>query len=190
MAPIYYAVKVVAAVWIIMVIFILFFGGNKSEKQDRSSKIFIILTISFVLPIIQYTVASGTAAPGAFSWGFPIISYLGFFLFAFGLCIHITGIYTLNKHWSAVVVIKQDHQLVETGIYKTIRHPIYAGLLLEFLGFGLALSNWITILVLVLPNAASLAYRIHVEERALAAHFGDAYTQYARKTSRLIPGIF
>jgi protein-S-isoprenylcysteine O-methyltransferase Ste14 len=63
-------------------------------------------------------------------------------------------------------------------------------LLLQILGFGLALSNWITILVLVVLNAASFAYRIYVEERALAEHFGEAYTDYARKTSRLIPGIF
>jgi protein-S-isoprenylcysteine O-methyltransferase Ste14 len=42
----------------------------------------------------------------------------------------------------------------------------------------------------LVPNAAGFAYRIYVEERALEEHFGDAYINYARKTSRLIPGIF
>jgi len=53
----------------------------------------------------------------------------------------------------------------------------------------LGLANWISILVLVLLNAASLAYRIYVEEKALEKHFGDEYIKYAHKTKRLIPGI-
>lgn len=190
MVSIYYAVRVVAVIWILMVIFIVFMGGDKSHKQDRASMLILMISFSFILPAIKYTADLGAAAPGAFSWGFPWVSYLGFFLFFFGLFIYWASIATLNKQWSSVVVIKPDHKLVNTGIYKYIRHPIYAALLLQILGFGLALSNWITILVLVVPNALGFAYRIYVEERALEKHFGDAYIDYARKTSRLIPGIF
>jgi len=57
------------------------------------------------------------------------------------------------------------------------------------LGLGLGLANWISILVLVLLNAASLVYRIDVEEKALKKHFGEEYIKYAHKTKRLIPGI-
>ena len=190
MASIYYAVRVLAVLWILMVIFIVFMGGNKSHKQDRASMLLLMISFSFVLPTIKYTTDLGTAALGAFSWGFPWISYLGFFLFFFRLLVNWASIATLNKQWSAVVVIKPDHKLVDTGIYEYIRHPIYAALLLQILGFGLALSNWITILVLVVPNAASLAYRIYMEEHVLEEHFRDSYIDYARKTSRLIPGIF
>jgi len=190
MASIYYAVRVVAVIWILMVIFIVLMGGDKSRKRDRASMLFLMISFSFVLPAIKYTADHGAAAPGAFSWGFPWVSYLGFFLFFFGLLVNWASIATLNKQWSAVVVIKPDHKLVDTGIYKHIRHPIYAALLLQILGFGLTLANWITILVLVVPNAFGFAYRIYVEERALAEHFGEAYIGYARKTRRLIPGIF
>lgn len=190
MASIYYAVRVLAVLWILMVLIIVLMGGNKSHNQDHASMLILMISFSFVLPTIKYTADHGAAAPGAISWGFPWISYLGFFLFFFGLLVHWASIATLNRQWSAVVVIKPDHKLVDTGIYKYIRHPIYTALLLQILGFGLALSNWITILVLVIPNALGFAYRIYVEERALKEHFGEAYIDYAGKTSRLIPGIF
>jgi protein-S-isoprenylcysteine O-methyltransferase Ste14 len=190
METIYYAVKVVALLWILMVACIAMFGANKSAKDDRSSMYFLAITLTTVLPTIGYTVNAGTTAPGAFSWGFPVISYIGFVVFLLGLIVNWTGILTLNKQWSAVVVISKDHKLIDTGIYKYIRHPIYAGVLLELLGLGLALANWITILVLVLLNAASLAYRMYVEEKGLEKHFGEAYIEYARTCKRLLPGIF
>jgi protein-S-isoprenylcysteine O-methyltransferase Ste14 len=190
MESIYYAVKVVTLLWVLMVALIAMFGANKSASEDRSSMYFLAITLTTVLPAIGYTVDAGRLAPGAFSWGFPLVSYLGFFVFLLGLLINWTGILTLNKQWSAVVVISKDHRLIDTGIYKYIRHPIYTGVLLELLGLGLALANWITILVLVSLNAVSIAYRIFVEEKALEKHFGDGYIMYARKTRRLIPGIF
>jgi protein-S-isoprenylcysteine O-methyltransferase Ste14 len=190
MDSIYYAVKAVAAIWVLMTFMIYLFGGSRPEKNDRFSFFFIMITITFVLPTIQATVAAGVTGPGAFSWGFPLVSYAGFFVFLFGLVIHWIGIITLNKQWSTVVVISKDHKLIDTGIYRTIRHPIYAGVLLEILAMGLALSNWIAILALVIPNAVAFAYRMHVEERALGQYFGEAYVQYSRKTSRLIPWIF
>lgn len=189
MEPVYYAVKVVALLWILMVGFIALLGGNKSLKDDRSSMFFLAITLSSVLPTIGYTAQAGRTAPGAFSWGFPIVSYLGFVLFFLGLLINWTGILTLKKQWSAVVIISKDHQLINTGIYKYIRHPIYAAILLELFGLGLGLANWISMLVLVLFNAVSLGYRIYVEEKALEKYFGEAYVHYACRTKRLIPGI-
>ena len=89
-----------------------------------------------------------------------------------------------------IVVVSDDQRLVDSGVYKFIRHPIYSGVILELLGFGVALSNWLSILLLLLPNLASLAYRIFVEEKVLEKHFGDDYLAYERRTKRLIPGLF
>ncbi len=190
MESIYYAVKVLALLWILIVIFLALLGGTRNTKDDRGSQLLVAVTISSVLSIIRYTTDNGVNAPGAFVWGFPWVSYVGFLIIGFGILIHYSGISTLGKQWSVTVVIKENHQLVETGIYKYIRHPIYAAILLELLGMGVALSNWITVLALVIPNAASLAYRIHVEEKTLEKYFGPGYLEYARRTSRLIPRIF
>jgi hypothetical protein len=67
METIYYAVKVLALLWILMVAFIARFGANQSVKDDRSSRLFMAVTLSTVLPTIGYTVDAGTTAPGAFS---------------------------------------------------------------------------------------------------------------------------
>jgi protein-S-isoprenylcysteine O-methyltransferase Ste14 len=131
---------------------------------------------------------AGALSPGRFSWGFPYVSYFGFLLFFFGIALRWAGVLTLNRQGS--VVVADGHKLVDSGIYKIIRHPVYAALLLELLGFGLALSNWLSILILLIPNAVSLAYRIFVEEKALEGYYGNAYVEYERRTKRLIPGIF
>lgn len=57
-------------------------------------------------------------------------------------------------------------------------------------GFGLALSNWLAILFLVIPNLAGFAYRIHVEERVLRKQFGQAYVLYEQHAKRLMPWVF
>jgi protein-S-isoprenylcysteine O-methyltransferase Ste14 len=189
-ASIYYAIRIVALLYILMTFFILASGGKQSDKNDRFSRNFIMITMGCFLPIIGYSVDGGVTAPGAFTWGFPFISYTGFLLILLGLVIHFTGIFTLGKRWSTVADVSEDRRLVDIGIYKYIRHPIYAGLLLEYIGFGVALANWITILVLFVPFTSALGYRIYVEEQALRESFGDAYISYARKTKRLIPGVF
>ena len=190
MNSIYYNVKVAAVLWICMALFVLATGGRKKAKEDRFSTYILMVTMSAFLPTIGYIANAGEAGPGAFSWGFPTVSYVGFCVVLLGAAIHILGILTLKKEWAAVVVVTEGQKLVDSGIYKFIRHPIYAAILLELLGFGLALSSWLAILLLVLPNAASLTYRIYIEEKVLEKHFGDVYISYERRTKRLIPGIF
>jgi protein-S-isoprenylcysteine O-methyltransferase Ste14 len=83
----------------------------------------------------------------------------------------------------------EGHKIIDKGLYGIIRHPSYLGSLVTFAGLGLALENWLSLLVLLaLPVAATL-YRISVEEKALLDHFGSAYRDYMRRTKRLIPGI-
>jgi CubicO group peptidase (beta-lactamase class C family) len=74
-------------------------------------------------------------------------------------------------------------------LYGIVRHPSYLGSLLTFVGLGLALENWLSILVLVILPAAATFYRISVEEKVLIDHFGSAYTDYMSRTKRLVPGV-
>lgn len=190
MESIYFVVKVAALLWVGAMFFIFVMGSNASEKDDRFSSSVLFGTMSAFLPAIQFGTYQGTTGTGYFSAGFPFVSYGGFLLIAIGAATHAAGILTLKKQWSSVVVIASNHKLIDTGLYKFIRHPIYTGILLELLGFGLAVSNWISILILVIPNCAGLAYRIHTEEQVLRRHFGDAYLAYERHTKRFVPWVF
>jgi len=97
---------------------------------------------------------------------------------------------TLGIHYSGHVSVKKEQELVQSGPYRLIRHPAYAGYLL--VGFGLALGyasfwSFVSILFILLP---AVIYRIRVEDRLLAEYFETQFEQYAHKTKRLIPGIW
>ena len=97
---------------------------------------------------------------------------------------------TLKKQFTVKVSIIEKHEIVETGIYKIIRHPAYLGHLASLLGIGLVLGNWVGLTALVVLPLAGILYRIHVEESALLRYFGPAYQEYASRTKRLLPGIW
>lgn len=190
METIHSAVQILALIWGMVMFFLYVTSGNPSEKDDRFSSCIILASMTAFLPAVQYGTNAGETGVGFFAAGYPYVSYTGFLLIALGVAIHADGIITLNKQWSPMVVIREEHLLVKNGVYRYIRHPIYAGIFLELLGFGLALSNWISLLALLLPNVVSISYRIHIEERALRRYFGSAYTSYARTTKRLIPWVY
>lgn len=93
----------------------------------------------------------------------------------------------LGTSFTYDVRVRHGQAVVERGAYRYIRHPSYAAGLLLFGGIGLALTNWLSLVVAVVPPALAYAYRISVEERALMAALGPAYSDYMRRTRRLIP---
>ena len=71
-----------------------------------------------------------------------------------------------------------------------MRHPSYAGVLLAFVGLGLSLRNWAALLVILLPIGAAFIRRMNVEEDALSLALGPRYTEYMRRTKRLVPFVY
>jgi protein-S-isoprenylcysteine O-methyltransferase len=118
-------------------------------------------------------------------------------IFVAGICLMVAGTafrwYSaaiLGKHFTFDVAIQAEHKLVEAGPYRYIRHPSYTGALLTLIGFGLALGNWAGLLANVFCLGLAYSYRIRVEEAALVAALGDNYSQYAKRTWRLVPFLF
>ncbi len=71
-----------------------------------------------------------------------------------------------------------------------MRHPSYTGLAISFLGFGISVGNWISLLLAIVPTTAMLLYRIKIEEAVLSEMFGDEYENYCANTKRLIPFVY
>ena len=107
-----------------------------------------------------------------------------------GLVIRWTAILTLGRFFTSNISIQTGHRLVDSGIYKHLRHPSYSGLLLAFLAIGLAHDNWISLAALMVPITAGLLYRIAKEEQVLRAGLGAVYDDYCRRTKRLVPFIY
>ncbi len=95
----------------------------------------------------------------------------------------------LGRNWSSSVTIKQGHELITSGPYGVIRHPIYTGILTGFLGTTIALSQVRGFLSLILVCFA-LWLKLHKEEQWMRSQFGDTYTAYAHRTAALVPYLF
>jgi len=115
---------------------------------------------------------------------------LGTAIFIAGLILRWYSIIRLGRFFTVNVAIAKDHELIESGPYRWVRHPSYTGALLAFLGFGLSLGNWLALLIIIVPIFFAFAYRMNVEERALMGALGDRYVSYARRTKRLLPFIY
>jgi len=96
---------------------------------------------------------------------------------------------TLGRNWSGRVTIKEDHELVTTGPYAWVRHPIYTGALLGFSGSALALGR-VGGLFSVAIMLCIFIRKIHLEEKVMGQHFGERYAEYKRRTKALIPTLF
>ena len=100
-----------------------------------------------------------------------------------------TAILTLGRLFTVDVAIHSDHAVVEQGLYRFMRHPSYTGLLVAFLGLGVSLANWLSIIALLVPIAAAVLKRVAIEEGALLHSLGPAYAAYCARTKRFIPGL-
>lgn len=166
-------------------------SGERSEVKDRLSLVVMwattVVSIAFAVSIeLIPAIVGGTGKTLALS---PFLGYFGCLVMVAGLAIRLRAIATLSKQFTVQVAIVQDHKIIDKGLYGIIRHPSYLGSLVTFAGLGLALENWLSLLVLLALPAAAIVYRISVEEKALLDHFGPAYRDYMRRTRRLIPGI-
>jgi len=99
------------------------------------------------------------------------------------------SIRTLGKQWSLQARITQDHDLITTGPYRFVRHPIYTAMLGLLLATGLAFSRPVGLGAGLLTFLAGTALRIRVEERLLRATFGETYDAYARQVPAVVPRV-
>lgn len=114
--------------------------------------------------------------------------WIGVGLLAAGLSFSVLARRYLGRNWSGTVTLKEDHELIRTGPYGWVRHPIYAGLLLGFFGSAVALGEWRGLAAVALVTVAFML-KIRLEERWMIETFGDAYRRYRSEVRALIPFI-
>ena len=96
----------------------------------------------------------------------------------------------LGTNWSITLELREGHTLVTNGVYRRIRHPMYAALFLYSIGLALVLPNWIVGTLYLLSFGLLFAFRVGREERLMREEFGVAYDAYCARTKRLVPGIW
>jgi protein-S-isoprenylcysteine O-methyltransferase Ste14 len=161
--------------------------SRTGTKQDRS-------TLGVLWIVIMVSVTMGVFV--AMNWRAAVLPYgralslVGVILFVAGLLLRWWAIVTLGRFFTVDVTIEKDHELIERGPFRLVRHPSYTGVLLAFVGFALTLRNWAALLIILVPIFAAFIRRMNVEEGALSRALGSRYADYMRRTKRLVPFIY
>ena len=161
--------------------------SQTGTKQDRST--LRVLWMVIIVSIGASLFVAGNWRAGALPYGREF-AIAGVVLFAAGLIFRWWAIVTLGRFFTVDVTIEKDHELVERGPFRWVRHPSYTGVLLAFVGWALTLRNWGAIVVVLVPIFIAFVRRMNVEEEALSRALGEKYAAYLRRTKRLVPGVY
>jgi protein-S-isoprenylcysteine O-methyltransferase Ste14 len=118
----------------------------------------------------------------------PWLQGIGLVVFLLGLALAVWARIYLGRNWGMPMSEKADPELVTTGPYSVIRHPIYSGIILAMIGTAIAVS-WYWLIAVVLLGGY-FVYSAVMEERHMAEVFPDTYPPYKQSTKMLIPFIF
>jgi protein-S-isoprenylcysteine O-methyltransferase Ste14 len=180
---------IVWSIWFISEILLnrLLRSGNVDKKdQDKGSMRIIWITIGVANSLgIVFSVFFHMPIGN-----FIIIPYFGLFLIIVGMVLRFIAIWSLGRLFTVDVTIRANHKIKKDGIYRIIRHPSYSGSLLSFIGFGISLNNWISLLIISILVTIAMLNRIKIEERLLISQFGQDYLDYMERTYRLLPWIY
>jgi protein-S-isoprenylcysteine O-methyltransferase Ste14 len=114
----------------------------------------------------------------------------GVVLFSLGLWLFYRSHADLSTNWSYTLDIRENHTLITTGVYRSIRHPMYASIFLLAIGQALFVPNWIVGPIYLCAFMLLFSLRVGPEERMMLERFGSAYEAYMKHSKRLIPHIW
>ncbi len=112
--------------------------------------------------------------------------WMGAGITAVGLIFSVWARHHLGDNWSQAVTVKEGHELIQSGPYGLVRHPIYTGLLLAFFGSAIARGEWRGLLAVAMVFV-TLWNKLQLEEKWMRGQFGDSYEDYSRRVAALVP---
>jgi protein-S-isoprenylcysteine O-methyltransferase Ste14 len=179
--------------WLVLILLWIISSLNAKKTTQRES--FFLRFIFYWLPLILEIYLLGPEErPGNSLIRSNFIPHInqvgvaGLVIFYIGLIVAFWSRILLGKNWSVSVQRKEQHELIKKGPYSLVRHPIYTGLLLMFLGNTIIESTWrglIGFLILF----ASFWFKLKKEEKWLTEIFGNDYSEYMTGTKALVPFI-
>lgn len=180
--------------------YLLFFSGNiwrvsrygklsktNEDAQFKDSSGLVILAIQFIAFLVIHWWAIYDFS--RLSKTENILQVMGIVILVSGIIINQLAIRTLKGLFDRIT-IKPNHQLVTTGIYRQVRHPVYLSYVLLLVGYCTILQSFVSLVLSVVSCTIWLGNRINIEEKMLIDKFGNQYKAYQRKTKKIIPFIY
>jgi protein-S-isoprenylcysteine O-methyltransferase Ste14 len=160
-------------------------GGT---RKDRGS--FYVVVFTAVLGIgAAFVLAHIVQSAGINVARWPIF-IIGLAIVILGMALRRWAVLTLGQFFTVQVQVRSGQTVVDTGPYRWVRHPSYTAITMSFVGIGVALENWLSLLVLIVVPTIGLVIRIRVEERALLEALGEPYREFSATRARLIPKVW
>jgi protein-S-isoprenylcysteine O-methyltransferase Ste14 len=176
--------SVIFAVWVAFWIYWLVASVGVKAGQTRWTRFAgIRLGIFLIVLLLLHVKAFKTHAATNDPW----LEGIGLAVFLLGLALAVWARVYLGRNWGMPMTQKVDPELVTTGPYRKVRHPIYSGIILAMIGTMIAVSLYWLVAVVVLGGY--FIYSATAEERYMAERFPDSYPEYKRSTKMLIPFI-
>lgn len=184
------AAEIAGWLWNAMLIvwLVLWFGMKRAKKREtpfeRLQHVIPVLLAFWLVFDNNLTVLNARIFPEN-----PVVLWIGLALTALGIGICIWARLSLGANWSGIVTLKQDHELVRKGLYRWIRHPIYTGILVGFIGTAMIKDHaraWVGFAVLL----ASFYFKARREENFLRQEFGEGFEEHLKHTGMFLPKLF
>jgi protein-S-isoprenylcysteine O-methyltransferase Ste14 len=164
-------------------------GLERIHRQVDGLETFLMLLVippSLLLPVLYLFTPLLSFA----DYGLPTVArWWGVAVMVAALWLFWRSHADLGLNWSATLELRNEHQFVTHGVYRSIRHPMYASIFLWGLAQALLLPNWLAGWSAFVPFAVMYVLRTPREERMMCEHFGQEYGDYMRRTGRLFPRI-
>ncbi len=119
----------------------------------------------------------------------PLYGWVSLLITVAGMVFTLWARFFLGRNWSATATVKENHELIRSGPYRIVRHPIYSGLALAFLGTAIGfgeLRGFIGLPILIF----GWKYKANVEERLMTEQFGEQYRRYRREVKGMVPFVW
>ncbi len=156
-------------------------------RRDRLTRYIIIAAMlgGFVAAVLATKLHAFDITPAR-----AVVFYAGLALMVAGLAFRAYAIRQLGRYFIPEVGVQPGQRLIQTGLYRYMRHPSYTGTFITVLGYGLALTNWLSLAIMLSVAGLAYGWRMRVEEAAMVEAFGEEYRQYMRRTKRILPGVY
>ena len=185
----YHWLHLATVAWLVFLVY-WFISAQKlksvKQREPRGERLIQIVFMATAYILMFNDTLSWDWLGRRFVAASPAIGSLGVALTVAGIAFAIWARWHLGENWSATVTLKEGHELINTGPYRHIRHPIYTGMLLAFVGTALALGEYRALISVGIVLVAFYA-KAKKEERFLAQEFGEKFREHSRRTGMFLP---
>jgi protein-S-isoprenylcysteine O-methyltransferase Ste14 len=146
--------------------------------------------LAFLAAVLLVLIAPFLSGLGPGKLTNPTLAWAGVAAMILGICLRFWANSTLGAAYTRTLRTTPDQVVVSSGPYRVLRHPGYAGVLLMWLGAGLAVQNWIVLVAVALVTGWAYGRRMRAEEAMLLGSLGQAYREYSGRTWRVVPFVY